>query len=355
MKDIGIGLAGTGLGALVLRVNQDPDSRLHVLAMYEPDRTRSHQRYDVGKSLAALQSEFGVAQVVDSYDALLAVRGVDVIAVFSPCPLHFEQVRAALLAHKHVVVTKPLCVSLAEARELVDLVDRMGVRLLVAQSMRWNSLFRTIHDLFTEGALGEVRLAESYYVHDLRPVFDKSPWRCDMPQDLMYGGVCHPVDLLRWFLGEAEEAFAYGNRGGVDRRYPPDIPMNYVISLRYRSGAMARILGGFDLIHPPSLWGRPFHGVGIGLYGTKASLFNDRIVREYYPNGTPKEEKVEPREAAVDHRGEVLQALRHFEACITQGTTPLVDVRDGAQVVAVCHACWESIRSGRPAPVPSIP
>ena len=54
--------------------------------------------------------------------------------------------------------------------------------------------------------------------NDMRAVYDKSPWRYEMPQDLMYGGVCHPVDLLRWFLGEAEEVFAYGSHGGLDSR-----------------------------------------------------------------------------------------------------------------------------------------
>ena len=63
---------------------------------------------------------------------------------------------------------------------------------------------------------GEVIFAEAHYVHDLRTFFPTTPWRLQAPQDLMYGGACHPVDLLRWFLlfviieqmGEAELASA---------------------------------------------------------------------------------------------------------------------------------------------------
>jgi predicted dehydrogenase len=351
MKDIGIGVAGTGLGAALLEINRCEDSCLQVRALYEPDAQRVHQRYQVGKSLATLAAEFGVGTIVSEYDALLASPGVDIVAVFSPCPLHFEQVSAALRAGKHVIVTKPMAVSLDEARRLVELVDETGLKLLVAQSMRWNSMFQAIHELCATGRLGDIRLAEAYYVHDLRTVLDVSPWRYEMPQDFMYGGVCHPVDLLRWMLGEVDEVFCTGTRGAVETRYPADKPDNFLINLTYRNGAIARVMGAFDLIHPPALWHSTFHGVGIGLYGTKASLFNDRIVYDYYGQGQPVEEVVEPIGGRIDHAGEIIGFLRHFEQCLVSDEKPLVDVRDGAQVIAVCHACWESIATGLPVKV----
>ena len=351
MKDIGIGVAGLGLGATLLRINKDADSRLSVRGIYEPDSARRHQRYDVGKDTRSLAQEFGVEFITNSYEELVSRKDLDAIAIFSPCPFHFAQVKAALEAGKHVIVTKPMVVSLEEARQVVALADRTGRKVLVAQSMRWNSMFRTIHDLFTSGALGEIQLAEAYYVHDMRPVLDRSPWRYEMPQDFMYGGVCHPVDLLRWFLGEADEVFAYGRHGRLDKRYPADKENNFVISLKYRSGVIARVLGAYDLVHPPSLWRKPFHGVGIGLYGTKASVFNDRIVYDYYGKGAPKEEVIVPRDRTEDHAGEVMGFLRHFEDCIVADRKPLVDVRDGAQIIAICSACWESIRTGQPVKV----
>jgi predicted dehydrogenase len=351
MKDIGIGIAGTGLGAALLEINRREASRLQVRALYEPDAQRLHQRYQVGKSLAELAAEFGVGTLVSDYTALLESPDVDVVAVFSPCPLHFEQISAALTAGKHVIVTKPMAVSLDEARRLVELVDQTGKKLLVAQSMRWNSMFQTIHELCASGKLGEVRLAEAYYVHDLRHVYDVSPWRYEMPQDLMYGGVCHPVDLLRWMLGEVDEVFCYGRRGNVDTRYPADKADNFLINLKYRNGAIARVMGGFDLIHPPALWHSTFHGIGIGLYGSKASLFNDRIVYDYYGTGQPQEEVVTPAGNEMDHAGEIIGFLEHFEQCLVNDEKPLVDVRDGAQIVAICHACWESIATGQPVKV----
>lgn len=82
------------------------------------------------------------------------------------CNLHFEQARAALLAGKHVIITKPFAVSLDEARDLVALAEKTGRILLVAQSLRWNGRYRAIHELYEKGELGDIIMAESYYMHD---------------------------------------------------------------------------------------------------------------------------------------------------------------------------------------------
>jgi len=351
-KDLGLGVSGIGLGALLLRANHDAESRIKVRGVFDPDPDRQHQRYDVDKSLAELASEFGVDRVHDTYEQMLDDPDIHCIGVFSPCPLHHEQVMGALNAGKHVLVTKPMASSPGQAAEIVERVEQTGLVLLVAQSMRWNDYFLRIRELFDSGELGEVRVAEGWYVHDIRRVFDKSPWRYEMPQDLIYGGVCPPADLLRWFLGEAEEVSAYANRMGVETRYPEELPLNYFINLKYRNGAIARVMGAYDIVEPPSLW-EPAHPslVSLALYGTKASVMNDRLVRDYYGLGKREEELLEPTGDSRSHSGEMTAILRHFEECITEGRRPLVNARDGAQVLAICEACWESIRSGQPAKV----
>lgn len=350
-KDIGIGLVGVGLGAFLLKVNHDPESRMKVRGMYDPDPLR-RGLYFVGRDQSGLAEEYGVDLIARDYEELLGREDIDCIAVFSPCPCHAEQTKAALSAGKHVIVTKPMTISVAEARDIVEFADRMNRKVLVAQLMRWNKMFQKIHELFEAGVLGDIHLAEAYYIHDMRSVFDVSPWRYQMPQDFMYGGVCHPVDLLRWFLGEVEEVFAYGSRAGLDVLYPADKKTNFIISLKFRNGVIARVMGAYDLVDPPSLWNIPFHGVGIGLYGTKASLFNNRLARDTYGQGAVREpEIILPDYVFDNHEGEISLMLQHFEDCLLNDRKPLVGARDGAQIVAVCSACWESIRTGQPVKV----
>ena len=164
-----------------------------------------------------------------------------------------------------------------------------------------------------------------------------------MPQDFMYGGVCHPIDLLRWFLGDLEEVSAYGICSHFDKRYPADKEDTFLLNLKFKNGVIGRVMGAYGLVHPPHR-----HSVGLGLYGTKGSLYNDEIVRDKagkYPSNQDIEKIPIKGEG---HEQEVPKMLKHFEDCIRNDKKPLVDARDGAKVISTCSAAWDSIKGNRP-------
>ena len=86
--------------------------------------------------------------------------------------------------------------------------------------MRFDLQFQTMRRFFDDGDLGEIMAAEAYYAHDLRDIYDITPWRLSVPQDLMFGGVVHPVDILRCFLGDVGEVHAYGAKGKLTPEFP---------------------------------------------------------------------------------------------------------------------------------------
>jgi predicted dehydrogenase len=197
----------------------------------------------------------------------------------------------------------------------------------VGQTMRFDPEFSSAKQLFDEGDLGEIIFAEAHYVHDARTFFPLTPWRLQVPQDLMYGGASHPIDLLRWFLGDVEEVHAYGRKGNLTPEYP--FEDNYLINLKFKNGAIARVLAAYGLVEPPM----PM--MGLGLYGARAS-------------GRPVAEMTFPpeTEGPLGHGAGVRRYLQHFEECLTEGKTPSPSVQDGAKSVAVCAAAWESVRKG---------
>ena len=291
----------------------------------------------------------------DSYEDLIAERP-DGVIICSENVRHLPLIQMAAEAGVHVLSEKPLATTLEDAQAILDACARAGVHLMTAFPMRFSAPILEVYRLITSGQLGHIIGANTTNQGKLPRYHTVYPRAWFEDRTLAGGGAVvdhtvHLSDLLRWFLGEVDEVFAYGVRGLVEPRYPADKEDDFVISLKYRSGAIARILGGFDMIHPPSLWGEHFHGVGIGLYGTKASLLNDRIVREYYPDGKPVEERITPSADRLTHSGEVIGFLRHFEECLLNDERPLVDVRDGAQIVAICSACWDSVHSGLPVKV----
>ncbi len=337
-KDIGIGVIGIGMGANLLYINREPDSRLEVRALCSPTEAR----------VKRLAEQWGVGAWTTDYRELVARDDIQVVGVYSPDHLHAEHARAALEAGKHVICTKPMCTNVEDAAELVRLVDKTGRKFIVGQTMRFDPMFSGAKRLYDDGDLGEIIFAEAHYVHDLSGLFPVTPWRLRVPQDLMYGGASHPIDLLRWFLGDVDEVHAFGRKGNLTPEYPYED--NYLINLRFKNGAIARVLGAYGLVHPPM----PM--MGLGLFGTKASLqadFTDqedghlKVVQQKldkHPVATmtfPAE-----REGALGHAGGVLRYLAHFEECLLNDKGPSPSVRDGARTVAACSAAWESIRKG---------
>src|SRR5207245_10495782 len=106
---------------------------------------------------------------------------------------------AARGAGKHVSGTDPMVTSVEDARKLVQAVRRSGEKFLVGQTMRFVRQFLTLRQFFERGDLGKLRVAQAHYVHEMRPIYQFTPWRLEVPQDLMYGGIVHVADILRSF------------------------------------------------------------------------------------------------------------------------------------------------------------
>jgi len=339
MKKFGIGVIGLGMGTNVLPINRIPDFLLEVRGICDIDE----------KKLRECAEGFGVPLATQDYHELIAREDIDVIAIYTPDHLHGIQAIEALEAGKHVICTKPMVTSLEEAEEICALVRKKKLKFLVGQTMRYEPQFTSVKVLFDEGQLGDTIFAEAHYVHDMRPVFTMTPWRLKVPQDLMYGGVCHPIDVLRWFLGDVEEVFALGNRGNLTPEYP--LLGNFILSLKFKSGIMARILGAYDIVHPPM----PM--MGLSIFGTKGSItagFTDKeggkveAVFDKFEVKSPWKVSLPPEtEGAFGHGKTVLRYLKHFEECLVEDRNPVPDCFEGAKSIAVCHAAYESIREGK--------
>ena len=334
-KEIGIGVIGLGMGANMLAINQDATSSMVVRALCDSDTARLEQ----------LGQQHEITHLTSDYQELVLNPDVDVVGIYSPDHLHMAHIEAAVAAGKHIICTKPMVVSLEEARRVVQLVQRAGVRFLVGQTSRFKPPFMAAHKLFEDGDLGRPLFAEAHYVHDMRPVMDRTTWRYEAPQDWLYGGACHPIDLLRWFFGDVDEVFTYANCSHMDDRYPADIHDNFLINLRFRSGVIARILAVYGLVEPPL----PMQGLSI--FGDKGSFVNNRFVLDKI-DGQPEMSVEFRREAG--HGLEVLRYMRHFEECLRKDKRPLIDEVAGAKVIATASACWESIRTGLPAKVAEV-
>jgi predicted dehydrogenase len=344
---IRLGIIGMGLHnmASTLTLLKDaPDLRYQITAICAIPETAIKECAEV----------FGVPFWTTDYRELVARPDVDVVCVFSPDHLHAEHCMAALEQGKHVVCTKPMVTRLEDACRLVDMVRQTGLKFLVGQTMRFDRQFMNAKALYDRGDLGSLIALESFYLHDLRPVYEATPWRKTIPQDLMFGGCVHSIDVIRAFGGDVETVHAVANQGGLTEGYP--IQDNFFLNLKFKSGVIGRVSGLYGIVHPPT----PM--MQFNIYGTRGSLqseFTDnepgqvKVVFDDLPAHRPYTSTFDAERdtSAYGHGATVTRYMRHFQDCLDHDLTPCPGVIDGAKSVAVGVAAWESVRTGQAAKV----
>ena len=298
--------------------------------------------------------DFGVPFWTTDYREVVGRDDVDAVCVFTPDALHAEHCAAALARGKHVVCTKPMVTRLEDAQRLVDVVRRTKRKFLVGQTMRFDRQFLEARKLFDDGRLGELIALEAYYLHDMRPVFELTPWRLTMPQDFMFGGCAHSFDVIRAFGGDIQRVHAIANKGNLTAEYP--LEDNFFINVEFSSGVIGRVSGLYGVVEPPT----PM--MQFGIYGTKGSLqseFTDNRpgeVRVVLDGPEGLERTTTPFEAERDksvygHGAAVIRYMRHFQQCLDEDREPSPGVLDGAKSIAAGAAAWESVRTGKPVEV----
>lgn len=112
---------------------------------------------------AKVHADWPNVPVVSEPKHLFNDPNIDLIVIPTPNDTHFPLAKAALEAGKHVVVDKPLTVTLSQARELEALAKSLGRLLSVFHNRRWDSDFLTVKALLSEGTLGEIAYYESHF------------------------------------------------------------------------------------------------------------------------------------------------------------------------------------------------
>ena len=334
-----IGMGPANMASTMTLLQDEPDLRYTITAACA-------RRPDVLEQAAR---QFNIPFWTTDYRELVDREDVDMVCVYSPDALHAESCIAALRNGKHVVCTKPMVTTLEDARTLVDLVRAHGVKFLVGQTMRFDPQFLDARRRLDDGELGSLIALESFYLHDMRPIFEATPWRLRMPQDFMFGGCVHSIDVIRAFGGDIRRVHAIANKGGLTESYP--FQNNFFLNVEFTSGVIGRVSGLYGIVHPPT----PM--MQFGIYGAKGSLQGEYTDNEPGQTRLVLDERIEQGvettlyEAERDissygHGATVIRYMRHFQRCLDNDEEPSPGVLDGAKSVAAGVAAWESVRTG---------
>ena len=312
---------------------------------------------DLCKERAA---EFRFPRYTTRMEEMLADKDIDVIAIYTPDPLHAAHIRACLDAGKHVICTKPLIDNLADAPALIEAQSKSGRHVFVGQSSRFfEPMIRQRAD-YDAGRHGELFSVEAHYHADHR-WFLKKDWAKAGGLKWLYGGMSHPIDLIRWYLPDIDEVMGYGlltSNGAAAGLVHPDA-MHFV--MRTASGQIARVSGCYS--SPPGNHARDSH-MTCCLRGTKgtshADYYDLRYSTQFSGEGSVQYDMAnrEPYyfrfSGRSHHAGEYQNYIEYFARQLARGEAPLPDLSEGIGTVCLMTAMERSVEAKSPVRVEEV-
>lgn len=331
MGALGVGIIGCGwvAGEYIKAFHEDERSAIRALVSRNPANA---QRYRDKHNLdCAIETDAS---------AMLQMSDIDIVVVSVPHDMHTRYVVAAAEAGKHVIIEKPVAITIEDVQKQRQAVKTNGVKTLVSFVLHWNPLLMTVDRLIDENAFGNIFMVEVDYMHRIW-MTPQEKWYASRKQSgtaILTGG-CHAVDALRWFArSEAEEVSAYQTKTANPIEYPGTISVN----VKFKDGKVGRTTTTFDAQMP--------YRFNFGVYGTEGSIRNDQLFApKLFPgqNDFMKIPCILPDSGDVAHhpfQGEV----SHFLDCIIDDRRPFPDLEDAAKTQAVCFAADLSAESGKP-------
>lgn len=297
-------------------------------------------------SVEAATAAYPSAAVSTDYRRLLERNDLDAVDIVLPSHLHHQVAGAALKRGLHVLLEKPMALSIAECDDLISLARQHDRHLVIGHELRQSSLWGTVKELIDDGFIGEpqyvlVELSRNPY----RPGADG--WRYDIDRvgSWILEEPIHFFDLARWYLesvGTPATVYATANSRQPDH---PELQDNFSAIVRMDNGAYAVVtqtLSAFE------------HHQTAKVTGTRGALWaswSGAIDRTRHPtfslrafNGT--EVRTVPLATMSGELFELDEEVARFTRLLQGEPATLCTAADGRWSVALCLASQESIRTG---------
>ncbi|MCI0433653.1 MAG: Gfo/Idh/MocA family oxidoreductase [Gemmatimonadetes bacterium] len=303
---------------------------------------------------------------VDASSAIGDAR-VDAVILATPHDTHAPLARAALEAGKHVLIEKPIALTIEDAGQLVELAERHGLCLGVAEQYRSSPLIQALRRMLDEGRTGPVLFANGSAITKFDPA---EAWKRDLRS--AGGGVIldvgiHYIDMFRFLLGEARHVLALApSRQGAEPERSANVVLGFDrgvsahLAISWR-GQRAGGTPNLELVGERAVLQIDFRKPRIvewtalpdGHWSNRARAALPWRIRSRVPGLMARLPGAQRRRLAVpaDDLIGSHAAIDDFVRAFTEGRPPAVDGREGTRDLAVVLAAYESIESGRLTPI----
>ena len=354
MSDGLVGFAIVGCGVIspfhARAISDLPDARL--VAVVDLHEERAAQR----------GAEFEVDHSTD-LEEVLRRPDVDAVCICVPSGRHAEVAVRAAQAGKHLVVEKPIDVTLEAADRLIAACHANGVQLTVISQHRYDPGVRWLRELLDTGRLGRPIVGDAVIKwYRTQEYYDSGGWRGTWALDgggcLMNQGV-HYVDLLQWLMGPVDSVFARFSTSA----HQIEVEDVVVAALHFCSGALGS-LEASTAVYPGLPERLEITGTG-GTVIVEAGSLRVCELKDEKGETSPYGAKLRSAAsaggetgsadpAAISHYGHREQ-IREFLTAIATGREPMLTGEEGRKPLEIVLAVYESARTGREVHLPPRP
>jgi UDP-N-acetyl-2-amino-2-deoxyglucuronate dehydrogenase len=344
----GFGIIGCGMIA-----------KFHARAIADIRGARLAACFDTVPALAdRLAGETGCRAYHD-LDTMLADPAVDVVTICTPSGAHMEPAVAAARAGKHVIVEKPLEITLKRCDAILQACKKSGVVLSTIFPSRFHAPAREIKDAIEEGRFGRLALGDAYVKwFRTQQYYDSGAWRGTWKLDgggALMNQAIHSVDLLQWFMGPVAELRAQVATLAHERIAVEDVA---VASLRFANGALG------TLEATTAAW--PGYLKRIEIHGSEGTaVMEEEDIKTWdFAKKSKRDASIQAKlagktgtgggasdPAAIGHHGHTAQFKDVLEA-IRKGKRPLVDGPEGRKAVEIILAVYKAAETGKAVSLP---
>jgi 1,5-anhydro-D-fructose reductase (1,5-anhydro-D-mannitol-forming) len=326
---VGWGLIGASTIAreyMIPAINAQPDGRVVAVMSRSAERGRRYA------------NDNGIERSYADLGGLLADRAIGAVFISTTNERHCAETLAAAAAGKHVLCDKPLALTLADARAMVEACRAAGVVMGANHHLRSGVAFRAMRRLVRDGAIGTplaARVFHAVYLPD-----HLQTWRIKDPSTgagVVLDLTVHDTDWLRFLLDdEVEDVTAVSAQQGLATGPIEDAVMGV---MRFRHGVLAQFHDAFTIKHAAT---------GIQLHGSEGSIFGDGVIAQR-PAGRVtlrrnESDETIPLDTLEDPYAHV---VRCFHQAIRGEGPPSATGEDGLRSLGVALATLEAAQTGR--------
>jgi predicted dehydrogenase len=271
---------------------------------------------------------------------------VDVVSICTPSGLHKALTVQVAEAKKHVVVEKPMALTLEDANEMMEACEKNNVKMAVVHPNRFRPAILELRKQLDKGAFGKIGHANATVRWNRNQAYyDQAPWRGTKAMDggVLMNQAIHNMDLLLWMMGDIEEVSSYD----ATRIRDIEAEDTSLSVIRFKNGALG-VLEAAVTIYPKNL------EESLSIFGETGTAIiggpNANWIKTWdFAEGSEEEKQQIIDQVAADPFGTpghecIIQDMTN---AVEQDYIPVVSGKEGREALAFVIACQQAAETGK--------